>query len=68
MALIAAIGHVSQNEITGFALGRIGLGLRLVTGERLVGYGSYVPWGLWVAICFHAVGIAGGAFVVGDIG
>jgi protein NrfD len=49
-------------------LGLIGLGLRLLTGERLVGYGSYVPWGLWVALYFHAVGIAGGVFVAGTAG
>lgn len=33
-----------------------------------MGYGSYVPWGLWVALYFHGVGIAGGVFVVGAIG
>lgn len=54
----------------GFAalLGLVGLGIRLATGERWVGYGSYVPWGLWVALYFHGVGIAGGAFAVGAIG
>ncbi|MEX1187046.1 MAG: NrfD/PsrC family molybdoenzyme membrane anchor subunit [Gemmatimonadaceae bacterium] len=51
-----------------FVLGLIGLGIRMFTGERLVGYGSYVPWGLWVALYFHGVGIAGGVFVVGTIG
>ncbi len=29
------------------------------------GYGSCVPWGLWIAICSHGVGIAGGAFADG---
>lgn len=46
-------------------LGLAGLAARLLTGERLVGYGSYVSWGLWVALYFHAVGIAGGVFAVG---
>ena len=54
--------------VVALVLGLIGMGLRLFTGERLVGYGSYVPWGLWVAIYFHAVGIAGGVFIVGAIG
>ena len=54
--------------LVAFALGLIGLGIRVFTGERLVGYGSYVSWGLWVALYFHAVGIAGGLFVVGTIG
>lgn len=50
------------------ALGVIGVGWRLVVGERSVGYGSYVSWGLWVALYFHAVAISGGVFVVGVIG
>lgn len=54
--------------LAAFALGLIGLGLRMFGGERLVGYGSYVPWGLWVALYFHGVGIAGGVFLVGAIG
>lgn len=49
-------------------LGLAGLTTRLLTGERLVGYGSYVSWGLWVALYFHAVGIAGGVFAVGVAG
>lgn len=48
-----------------FLIGSIALITKFATGERLVGYGSYVPWGLWVALYFHFVGIAGGVFVVG---
>jgi molybdopterin-containing oxidoreductase family membrane subunit len=48
--------------------GLFGLILRFATGEKMTGYGSYVPWGLWIAVYFHAVGIAGGAFVVGAVG
>lgn len=48
-----------------FTIGTVSLVMKLITGERLVGYGSYVPWGLWVALYFHFVGIAGGVFVVG---
>lgn len=47
------------------ALGAIGMYQRLTLGHLPAGYGSYVPWGLWVALYFHGVGIAGGAFVLG---
>lgn len=46
-------------------LGTIGVYQRLAQGHLPAGYGSYVPWGLWVALYFHGVGIAGGAFVIG---
>jgi len=49
-------------------LGSIGIYQRLTQGHLPAGYGSYVPWGLWIAIYFHAVGIAGGAFAVGALG
>jgi molybdopterin-containing oxidoreductase family membrane subunit len=51
-----------------FIVGLIALIMKLVTGERLAGYGSYVPWGLWVGLYFHFIGIAGGAFAIGTIG
>ena len=46
-------------------LGLIGVVWRVIEGHLPAGYGSYVPWGLWVALYFHGVGIAGGAFVLG---
>ncbi len=49
-------------------VGGIGVFQKFATGERLAGYGSYVPWGLWVALYFHGVGIGGGAFAIGVIG
>src|SRR5688572_2624779 len=49
-------------------LGSIGVYQRFTQGHLPAGYGSYVPWGLWIAIYFHAVGIAGGAFAVGALG
>lgn len=51
-----------------FIIGSIAMIFKFATGERLVGYGSYVPWGLWVALYFHFVGIAGGIFVVAAFG
>lgn len=50
------------------AVGAVGVAEKFATGERLAGYGSYVPWGLWVGLYFHAVGISGGVFAVGAIG
>lgn len=47
------------------ALGCWGVWQRVTQGHLPAGYGSYVPWGLWVAIYFHCVGIAGGALLVG---
>lgn len=47
------------------ALGTLGAVQRLLEGHLPAGYGSYVPWGLWVALYFHGVGVAGGAFVLG---
>lgn len=46
-------------------VGLWGLYLRLTQGHLPAGYGSYVPWGLWIALYFHGVGIAGGVFLLG---
>lgn len=54
--------------LVALAIGGLGVIQKFATGERLAGYGSYVPWGLWVALYFHAIGIAGGVFAVGTIG
>ncbi len=45
-------------------LGAVGVGQRLVLGERLGAFGSYVPWGLWVGLYIYLVGLSGGAFLV----
>jgi molybdopterin-containing oxidoreductase family membrane subunit len=50
------------------AVGIWGVVERLVGGHTGAGYGSYVPWGLWVAMYFHLVGLAGGTFVLGALG
>jgi protein NrfD len=49
-------------------LGGVGVWLRLVEGHLPAGYGSYVPWGLWIAVYFHGVGIAAGALAVAAVG
>ena len=48
--------------------GAFGVYLRLTHGHNLAGYGSYVPWGLWIGVYFVGVGISGGAFVLGSLG
>jgi molybdopterin-containing oxidoreductase family membrane subunit len=54
--------------VVALVVGGVGVIQKFATGERLAGYGSYVPWGLWVALYFHGVGIGGGAFAIGVIG
>jgi len=54
--------------VIAFSIGLIALIFKFATGEKLAGYGSYVPWGLWVALYFHFVGIAGGVFAIGALG
>ncbi|MBM4037701.1 MAG: polysulfide reductase [Planctomycetes bacterium] len=50
------------------AAGVVGVAQRFLYGHLPAGYGSYVPWGLWVGLYFHGVGIAGGAFVLAGLG
>jgi len=50
------------------AAGAIGVVQRLTEGHSAAGYGSYVPWGLWIALYFLGVGIAGGSFFIGAAG
>lgn len=47
------------------AIGLWGVFLRFTEGHLPAGYGSAVPWGLWIALYFHGVGIAGGVFLLG---
>ncbi|AXA37140.1 MAG: polysulfide reductase [Candidatus Sumerlaea sp.] len=49
-------------------VGGYGVYLRLTQGHLPAGYGSYVPWGLWIALYFHGVGMAGGVFVISALG
>jgi len=50
------------------AAGVYGVALRFVYGHQLAGYGSFVPWGLWIGLYFLAIGMSGGAFVLGVVG
>ncbi len=49
-------------------VGAVGIWQRVTQGHLPAGYGSYAPWGLWIAIYFHGVGLAGGAFLLGALG
>ena len=44
-----------------FIWGAIGVFQRLTVGHHLANYGSYVPWGLWVAAKIYFVGISVGS-------
>lgn len=46
------------------AWGLFGVFQRMTQGELLVNYGSYVPWGLWVAAKTYFVGISVGAAIL----
>jgi molybdopterin-containing oxidoreductase family membrane subunit len=49
------------------AFGAVGLYLRLTYGHRLANYGSYIPWGLWVACYIYFVGMSAGLFVIASV-
>jgi len=48
--------------------GGFGVAQRLMHGHLPTGYGSYVPWGLWIGLYFLGIGISGGAFIIGAVG
>jgi molybdopterin-containing oxidoreductase family membrane subunit len=53
--------------IVAVILGIYGFYSRLFIGERDVNYGSYVTWGLWVAMYLFFAGIASGSFMVATL-
>jgi molybdopterin-containing oxidoreductase family membrane subunit len=50
-----------------FAAGLYGLAQRMLTGHEQANYGSYVPWGLWVAQYIYFVGLSAGAFLLSSL-
>ncbi len=46
-----------------FAVGLYGLYSRIAFGHTRANYGSYVPWGLWVAAYIYMIGLSAGAFL-----
>ena len=53
--------------IAALVLGLYGFWSRLLFGERDVNYGSYVNWGLWVAMYLFFAGLAAGSFMVATL-
>jgi protein NrfD len=50
-----------------FAAGLIGVIQRLLSGHQLAAYGSYIPWGLWVAVYIYFVGLSAGSFLLSTV-
>jgi Ni/Fe-hydrogenase subunit HybB-like protein len=50
--------------VIGLAIGAWGMFQRLVYGHLHMAYGSYVPWGLWVAFDLYFLGLTAGAFII----
>ncbi len=49
------------------AFGAVGIVQRVIQGERLTAYSSYIPWGLWVAAYIFFVGLSAGAFLLSSL-
>lgn len=47
-----------------FLFGLWGFYIRFFVGERAANYGSYIVWGLWVAMYLFFAGIAAGAYMI----
>ncbi len=50
--------------IVALIIGVFGLFDRMVNGHTNANYGSYVPWGLWVAAYIYLIGLSAGAFIM----
>ncbi len=50
--------------VLGLIAGTWGMTQRLLYGLNPVAFGSYVPWGLWVAFYLFFLGLSAGAFLV----
>ncbi|WP_448384706.1 NrfD/PsrC family molybdoenzyme membrane anchor subunit [Desulfosoma sp.] len=50
--------------VLGLLAGSWGMAQRLLYGLNPVAFGSYVPWGLWVAFYLYFLGLSAGAFLV----
>ena len=50
--------------LLGLIIGSYGIIKRLLFGLNPVAFGSYVPWGLWVAFYLFFLGLSAGAFLV----
>jgi molybdopterin-containing oxidoreductase family membrane subunit len=53
--------------IIGFVIGCYGIYQRFAFGHRLTDYGSYIPWGLWVATYIYFIGLSAGSFLLSTL-
>ncbi len=53
--------------VIGFGVGLFGMYFRFTTGHRLTNYGSYIPWGLWVAAYIYFIGLSAGSFLLSTL-
>jgi len=53
--------------VIGLVAGLYGFYSRLFIGERDVNYGSYVTWGLWVAMYLFFAGVSTGAYMLATL-
>jgi len=53
--------------LVAFIVGAIGIIERFTLGHRPAAYGSYVPWGLWVAAYIYFIGLSAGAFLLSSL-
>jgi Ni/Fe-hydrogenase subunit HybB-like protein len=51
----------------GFLVGLVGIYQRITQGHDMANYGSYVPWGLWVAGYIYLIGLSAGAFLLSTL-
>lgn len=51
----------------GFLVGLVGLYQRATDGHDMANYGSYIPWGLWVAGYIYLIGLSAGAFLLSTL-
>ena len=50
--------------IASFLIGIVGLVQRAGSGHTAASYGTYVPWGLWVAMYAMLIGMSAGSFIL----
>jgi len=53
--------------VAALVIGLIGLLDRFTSGHTHANYGSYVPWGLWVAGYIYLMGLSAGVFLMSSL-
>jgi molybdopterin-containing oxidoreductase family membrane subunit len=65
----AGVGKIALGVVwaVAFLAGLYGLAQRVLHGHEIANYGSYVPWGLWVAQYIYFIGLSAGAFLLSSL-